>query len=108
MQSIFHKKMTTLQLQTIEPPYTFISLGIYNEYADQYKESTLFPRNTTITLNSGKFPLTDYTDLYEHSNKTHCIGDKTVKIVAFDVSCVERQLNKYGNAHIIVEEVTET
>lgn len=99
--------MTTLQLQTIEPPYTFISLGIYNDLLEKYEESTLFPRNTTITLNSGKFPLSDYTDLYENSNQTHCIGNKTVKLVAFNVSCVEKQLNKYGNAHIIVEEVVE-
>jgi len=99
--------MTTLQLQTIEPLYTFICLGIYNEFTEKYEESTLFTINTTITLNSGKFPLTDYTDLYEHSNHIHYIGDKIVKIIGFNVSCIEGQLNKYGKGEITVEEVVE-
>jgi hypothetical protein len=97
--------MTTLQLQNTAPPYTFVSLGIYNDRHEKYEESTLFPINTTITLNSGKFPLTDYKDLYEHSKQTHCIADKTLKIIGFNNSCMEGQLNKYGNGHIIVEEV---
>jgi len=100
--------MTTLQLQTATTPYIFLSLGIYNDLSEKYEESTLFPINTTITLNSGKFPLTDYTDLYEHSNQTYCIGDKTVKIIGFNNSCISGQLNKYGNGEIIVEEVTST
>jgi hypothetical protein len=100
--------MTTLQLQTISPPYIFRSLGIYNDLSEKYEESTLFPINTTITLNSGKFPLIDYKDMYEHSNQTHCIGDKTVNIIAFNNSCISGQLNKYGNGEIIVEEVTST
>ena len=94
--------MTTLLLQSKSAPYIFRSLGIYNNLTETYEDSALFPINTTITLTSGRFPLTDYKDMYEHSKQTHCIGNKTVKIIGFDNSCIAGQLNKYGNGHIIV------
>lgn len=46
-------------------PHMFVSLGIYNDCLEKYAESTLFPINTTITLNS---------------NQTHCIGGKNNRI----------------------------
>jgi hypothetical protein len=92
---------TALELVSSTPPYIFESLGVEDFNTYQYSESTLFPKETRVELTSGKFPLNDYTNVYK-SNKTHVIGGKTVRIVAFTNECEEGKLNKYGNCKILV------
>ena len=48
--------------------------------------------------------MTNYMNTYSESKKTHVIGGKTVRIVAFVNSCKEDILNEYGNCEIIVVE----
>ena len=95
---------TILELQNDSAPYTFKSLGIYNERTKNYDESTLFPKNIIVTLTSGKFPLNSYLDNYDKSKLTHTIGGKVVKINGFKNSCEEGKINKFGNCRIIVFE----
>ena len=50
----------------------------------------------------GKFPLTDYKDLYKHSYRFHKFDNTTVKLDSFCISCVENKVGKYGTSNIIV------
>jgi hypothetical protein len=95
---------TVLKLQNITAPYRFISLGVYNTNNEAYGESSLFPINSVVTLTSGKFPLTDYRNMYQHSDLTHVIGGKTVRITEFSNDCRGDILNRYGGCEIHVEE----
>jgi hypothetical protein len=78
---------TTLELVDSNKPYKFRSLGVWTEERGQayMRESKLFPIDSVVELTSGKFPLTDYMNLYVHSKKTHVIGGKTVRIVGMSV-----------------------
>ncbi len=91
--------MTTLKLISNN---NFESLGVRNIKTDEYDESTLFPKGTTVKLTDGKFPLTNFKDLFEHSNTFHTIGDKQVKLDGFCISCTERKVGKYGDSRIVV------
>jgi hypothetical protein len=112
--------MTTLELLEREDessPFKFKSLGIIKtDYepdevkteSNIYKPSNDFPIDTTYELTDGKFPLTDYKDLFEKSNKYHTLNnDIKIKIIGFDNSCQEGQINKFGKCHITVEKATE-
>ena len=95
---------TTLQLVSSTKPYIFRSLGVFDYMTQKYYQSTLFPKKTEVELTSGKFPMTNYMNTYSESKKTHVIGGKTVRIVAFVNSCKEDILNEYANCEIIVVE----
>lgn len=95
--------MTTLELQDAFPPYKFISLGVYSDKTRKYLDSDIFPKGTECILTRGKFPLTDYTDMFEHSQKTHTLNDIVVKITAFTNNCQTGQINKYAKGKITVE-----
>jgi hypothetical protein len=95
--------MTTLELQNASPPYKFTSLGVYSERTRKYVESDIFPKGTECILTRGKFPFTDYTDMFEHSQKTHTLNDTVVKITAFTNNCQTGQINKYSKGKITVE-----
>ena len=99
---------TVLRLQSITPPYTFESLGIRvvnrNQPGYTVFESDLFPIGSVVTLTSGNFPLTDYRNLYNHSNSTHVIGGRTVRIDSFDVNCVDLNENKPRCEIYVVED----
>jgi hypothetical protein len=86
--------------------HTFKSLGVLDVRMENGPSvSTLFPIGDTVILEEGKFPLTDYKDLYEHSQTTHKISGKTVGIIGFDVSCHDGKLNKFGMCQITVKEI---
>jgi hypothetical protein len=103
--------MTTLELLKREDetsPFKFKSLGIRDKHTGEYKSSDDFPIGTTYELTDGKFPLTDYKDLFEKSNMYHTLNNAIkIKIIGFDNSCQEGQINKFGNCHITVEKATE-
>ena len=100
--------MTTLELTNESPPFNFKSLGIRDRSTGEYKSSNDFPINTTYELTDGKFPLTDYKDLFKESNMYHTLNnDIKIKITGFDNSCQEGQINKFGKCHITVEKATE-
>jgi hypothetical protein len=102
---LYIRKMeTTLKLISSTKPYIFRSLGVFDDVTQKYYQSSLFPKKTEVELTSGKFPMTNYMNTYSESKKTHVIGGKTVRIVAFVVSCEEGMLNEYGNCEIIVVE----
>jgi hypothetical protein len=99
---------TTLKLQSITPPYTFESLGIRvpnrRQPGHTVIESDLFPIGSVVTLTSGNFPLTDYRNLYNHSNSTHVIGGRTVRIDSFDINCVGLNENRPPCEIYVVED----
>jgi len=96
---------TTLILVGTNKPYTLRSLGVRVGNSKNFEESTLFPIGTEVELTSGKFPMTDYMNMYRKSKKTHVIGGKTVRIEGFTTDCEEGKLNKYGGCkiHVIAE-----
>jgi hypothetical protein len=94
---------TTLRLQNITPPYIFESLGIPQRplgFLQGYSESNLFPIGSMVTLTSGTFPFTDYRNIYEHSNLTHVIGGRTVRINGFS-DCVNLNENMPCEIHVL-------
>ena len=93
--------MTTLELIS-EENNTFKSLGCYKSEDNTYNESDLFKKDTIVKLMEGKFPLTDYKDLYKHSYRFHKFDNTTVKLDSFCISCVENKVGKYGTSNIIV------
>ena len=97
------EQMTTLELQNDFPPYKFTSLGVYSDKIRKYVESDIFPKGTECILTDGKFPLTDYTDMFKHSQKTHTLNDIVVKITAFTNNCQTGQINKYAKGKITIE-----
>jgi hypothetical protein len=101
---IIYKNMTTLELVSNSPHYRFKSLGVYNPITDAFEASNDFPTDTEYVLTAGKFPLTDYNDLFIESNKYHTLDKNIeVKITGFDNSCQEGQINEYGSCKITVE-----
>ena len=98
--------MTTLELITDSRPYKFKSLGIFNEQDVYVGSSDDFKKDNEYELTDGKFPLTDYTDEFSESGLYHTLdGNIKVKIVGFNGSCEEGDINKYGPCRIIVEKV---
>ena len=101
--------MTTLELVSNSPPYRFNSLGVYNPDTNRFDASNDFPTNTQYELTAGKFPLTDYNDLFSKSKLYHTLNENIeVKITGFDNSCQEGQINKYGSCQITVEKKEAT
>lgn len=98
--------MVTLELIS-QSEKTFKSLGIYDNKSHEYKESTLFPKNTVLQLSKGKFPLTDYKDLHKHSGLFYEINNIKLQMSGFCISCVKNKVGKYGKPHIIVSESNE-
>jgi len=94
---------TTLELVNTEQPYTFKSLGIYNEDKETYDESTLFTKDTMVELTEGTFPIVSFSDAYEHSKQTHTLGGKQVRLIGNDIACHADKLNQYGKCKIRVE-----
>jgi len=100
--------MTTLELITDSPPYKFKSLGIFNENDVYVGSSDDFKINTEYQLTDGKFPLTDYTDAFSESGLYHTLDRNIkVKIISFNGSCEEGEINKYGPCRIIVERANQ-
>jgi len=100
--------MTTLELINDSRPYKFKSLGIFNENDVYVGSSDDFKINTEYQLTDGKFPLTDYKDEFSESGLYHTLnGNIKVKIVGFNGSCEEGDINKYGPCKIIVERANQ-
>ena len=103
--------MTTLELITDSSPYKFKSLGVRNFDTDDtgiYGDSDDFKKDTVYELTDGKFPLTDYKDQFSESKKYHMLnGNIKVKIIRFDNSCIEGEINKYGPCQIKVERANQ-
>ena len=99
--------MTTLELITDSSPYKFKSLGVQDEVTGKYVDTGDFKiDDTKYELTDGKFPLTDYKDEFSQSGLYHTLdGNIKVKIVGFNGSCEEGDINKYGPCRIIVEKV---
>ena len=99
--------MTTLELITDSSPYKFKSLGVLDEETGKYVDTGDFKiDDTKYELTDGKFPLTDYKDEFSESGLYHMLnGNIKVKIVGFNGSCEEGDINKYGPCRIIVEKV---
>ena len=96
--------MTTLVLVPDSSPFRFISLGVKNHHTNGFDESTDFPIGTEYTLTAGKFPLTDYKDLFNESKSYHTLnGNIEVKIIGFTTFCQKGQIGKYGSCTITVE-----
>ena len=86
--------------------YRFKSNGVRNRpsrptpsrpyFESTYSQSTLFPIDTEVTLSSGKFPLTDYTDM----QKTYTIGNKQVILAGFSPSCIGIPVVNECNIHV--------
>jgi hypothetical protein len=99
--------MTTLELIRDSSPYRFKSLGVIDYGTGGFNASTDFPINTEYVLTGGKFPLTDYKDMFSKSGLYHTLNDNIkVKITGFNNSCQEGQINKYGSCNITVEKKT--
>ena len=96
--------MTTLQLVS-EQKKTFKSLGCMDHLSGEYKESSLFPKETIVQLTEGKFPLTDYKDLHEHSGLFYKMNNIQLKLLGFCISCVENNVEKYGDPILVVSEI---
>ena len=59
-------------------------------------------------MTDGKFPLTDYKDEFSESGLYHTLnGNIKVKIIGFNGSCEEGDINKYGPCKIIVERANQ-
>ena len=99
--------MTTLELITDSSPYKFKSLGVQDEVTGKYVDTGDFKiDDTKYELTDGKFPLTDYKDEFSQSGLYHTLnGNIKVKIIGFNGSCEEGDINKYGSCQIIVEKV---
>ena len=94
---------TVLELINTSKPYTFKSLGIINKVNKTYTESTLFPINSNVTINEGKFPLFNFKDLDKiYSIGNDEIGYKEVILDSFDRACEQDVLNKVGKCTIEV------
>ena len=68
--------------------------------------SITFPINDMFTLTAGKFPLSDYTDLFKPLQKYTLNGNnKNIEVILtdFDISCTEGKINKYGPCRIEVD-----
>ena len=94
--------MADLQLDPTLEPYTFKSLG--NRDRNGYLSSKDFPKGSIYKLKAGKFPLTDYMDMFQNSKKYHIFegpnGPIKVIITGFNISCQERDLNKYEDSGV--------
>lgn len=51
----------------------------------------------------GKFPLTDYIDLYEHSKKIHKLNDIEIELEGADGYCYSGKVGKLGTCNIVVK-----
>ena len=101
--------MTTLELLSDSPPYRFKSLGVYNPRTHAFAASDDFPTDTEYELTAGKFPLTDYKDLFSQSELYHTLDENIeVKITGFTNSCQEGHFNKYSSCEITVEKKATT
>ena len=104
--------MTTLKLINDSPPYIFESLGKRNDMEPGNIVDNKFPKDKLYVLRDGKFPLTDYKDMFSKSNLYHRLdvidNNIKVKITGFDNSCQEGQINKYGSCKITVEKEATT
>ena len=87
------EELTGLKLKSVgmdknnKRSYKFKSAGIINQVNENenvfYSESTLFPIGTKVRIQSGKFPLTDGTDV----GKRYTIGNKEVILAGFTREC---------------------
>jgi len=91
--------MTTLKFISNN---NFESLGCRNHTKNEYDESTIFPKGTIVELTDGKFPLTNFRDLFKYSKTYHIIGGKKVKLDGFCISCTKENVGKYGDSIIVV------
>ena len=99
--------MTTLELTNPSPPYTFKSLGVQNKDPGAFGVSSDFPNGNIYELTEGKFPLSNYKDMFSESGLYHTLNeDIKVKITGFDNSCQEGKINKFGSCKITVEKET--
>jgi hypothetical protein len=80
--------------------YKFKSRGRRNQVNGNvfYSQSTLFPIDTKVRIQSGKFPLTDGTDVGE----TYIIGNKRVILAGFTRQCTDNP-PVIGECEILVE-----
>lgn len=69
------------------PKYKFESLGVFSDQDRTTKQSNSFPIGTHVYLTSGKFPIDDYLDLYEHTGRTHTLGNKEVQLHTVTTRC---------------------
>ena len=90
-------------------PYEFTSLGKRDEMTGNFEDpdKNLPKKNEKLKLVSGKFPLTDYKDLYEHSKETYKFKTKDGKeyeliLDGFDVACNSGEENRYGKCNLRV------
>jgi hypothetical protein len=102
-------------------PYIFKSLGFLNPDTSSSKYKYFnghdFPRGTHYQLMGGKFPLTDYKDLFQHSNKYHTLykvengivnyKDITVELLYSNGNCNEEPDHIYDPCQITVKKVIE-
>ena len=123
--TIDQKEEYTLNLITpLTPvgPHIFTSLGILNPNVGSDKDTLYFnghdfPRGTHYQLMGGKFPLTDYKDLFQHSNKYHTLykvengivnyKDITVELLYSNGNCNEEPDHIYDPCQITVKKVIE-
>jgi hypothetical protein len=104
-------------------PHIFTSLGILNPNVGSAKDTLYFdgqdfPIDTKYQLMGGKFPLTDYKDLFQNSNKYHTLYEVEngivknegikVKLLGFNGdSCKEESIHRYSPCQITVKKVIE-
>ena len=69
------------------PKYKFESLGVFSDQDRTTTESQSFPIGTQVYLTSGKFPIDNYEDLYEHTRRTHTLGNKEVQLHTVTTRC---------------------
>jgi hypothetical protein len=99
------EELTRLKLKSIDMDknnkrsYKFKSRGRINQVNENvfYSQSTLFPRNKKVRIQSGKFPLTDGTDVGE----TYIIGNKRVILAGFTRECTDSPV--IDECEIVVE-----
>jgi len=113
--------MTTLELLHCEwdeqtqkskncnEPYKFISLGKLDMMPGDFEapDENLPPINEILTLVSGKFPLTDYKDLYENSKETYKFKNENGKVYelildGFNNACHSGRVNRYNKCNLDV------
>ena len=102
------EELTGLKLKSIDMDknnkrsYKFKSRGRINQVNENenvfYSQSTLFPIGTKVRIQSGKFPLTDSTDVGE----TYIIGNKRVILAGFTRECTDNP-PVIGECEIVVE-----
>jgi hypothetical protein len=112
--------MTTFfELKSSTIPYVFKSIGIDTGVCSKFGNSPDFPIDSEYVLVSGKFPLTNYMDLYENSKKTHTLKKLNnegysmlieVRLVEFSFNCTKGNLGKYllelGHGRVTFEKHT--